>query len=230
MSAAERFYARSHELNAHPQVRSPEEVLKELALPSHRYYCVQQHLRSHPNLSVVELGFGLPEIAAALSRICRSYHIVDVVDRRDGAVLPENVPFTRADLNDDFPFATGELDCTVAMMVIEHLFDPFHSFSEVARITRRGGKVFVNLPNIASIKCRLELLQGKMPVTSSGNWFERCEWDGNHLHYFTISDTIRLATKFGLTLDSVYPVGNYLWFKRLNPGLFCHEISFSFSR
>jgi SAM-dependent methyltransferase len=230
MTAAERFYSRSNEINERAQVRSSDEVLEELAQPSHRYFCVQQHLRTHPNLSVIELGFGSPGVAAALSLFCRSYRIVDVVDRRDDTVLPENVPFTRADLNDDFPFSNGEFDCTVAMMVIEHLFDPFHSFSEVARITRQGGKVLVNLPNIASIRCRLELLQGKMPVTSSNNWYEKCEWDGNHLHYFTVSDTIRLAKKFGLTLDAVYPVGNQLWLKRLNPRLFCHEISYSFSK
>jgi SAM-dependent methyltransferase len=230
MSAAERFYTRSHETHERPKIEAPSETLKELAAPNHRYYCVHEHLRVHPDLSVVELGFGSPGIAAALSRFCRNYHIVDVVDRREDALLPGNVRFTRADLNDDYPFSNGEFDCTVAMMVIEHLFDPFHSFAEVARITRPGGKVLVNLPNIASIRCRLELLQGKMPVTSSVNWFETGEWDGNHLHYFTVSDTIRLACKVGLTLDAVYPVGNQLWLKRLNPRLFCHEISYSFSK
>ena len=34
-----------------------------------------------------------------------------------------------------------------------------------------------------------------MPVTSSPDWFEKSEWDGNHLHNFTVSDTIRLSAK-----------------------------------
>jgi SAM-dependent methyltransferase len=228
MSAAERFYGRA--LKVQPQVRPSDEMLKELAQPRHRYYCVHQYLQAHPDLTVVEPGFGEPEIAAPLAQICRSYRIMDVVDRRRNATLPDNVPFTKADLNDDYPFADGEFDCTVAMMVIEHLFDPFHSFSEVARITHPGGKVSVNLPNIASIKCRWEFLQGKMPVTSSPDWFEKSEWDGNHLHNFTVSDTIRLAKKCGLVLEAVHPVGHQLWLKKLNLALFCHEISFSFTR
>jgi hypothetical protein len=75
MSAAERFYGRA--LKVQPQVRPSDEMQKELAQPRHRYYCVHQYLQAHPDLTVVELGFGEPEIAAALAQICRSYRIVD---------------------------------------------------------------------------------------------------------------------------------------------------------
>jgi SAM-dependent methyltransferase len=211
-------------------VTPPDLVLRELARPKHRYHCVYKYVRAYPNLSALELGFGSPEVAAALSGLVRTYHIVDVVDRRGDSDLPGNVPFTQADLNDDFPFSDNEFDCTIAMMVIEHLFDPFHSFYEVARVTRRGGKILINLPNIGSLKCRLQLLRGKIPITSSHDWFEKSEWDGNHLHYFTVSETIRIAGKYGLILDSVHSVGNHLWLKDLRPSLFCHEISFAFSK
>jgi ubiquinone/menaquinone biosynthesis C-methylase UbiE len=234
MSAAERFYSKSHELNEKlsgpRKPLSVAEVLREFALPQHRYHCVYQHFRAHPDLSAIELGFGVPEYAAAIASLTKNLHIVDVADRRGDTVLPDNLRFTRSDLNDDFPFSDSEFDCTIAMMVIEHLFDPFHSFEEIARITKPGGKVLINLPNIASIKCRLELLRGEMPVTSSSNWYEKGEWDGNHLHYFTISNTERIAKKFGLRLESIFPVGNQLWLKKMNPALFCHEISFAFSK
>ena len=39
-----------------------------------------------------------------------------------------------ADLNDRFPFEDSEFDSVIAMMVVEHLFDPFHAFGEIARI------------------------------------------------------------------------------------------------
>jgi len=233
-SPAESFYLRSHRLNESlggpKRIRLPDLVLKELSQRRHRYYCVSKHLQEHPNLSALELGFGSPEIAAALASLVRSYHIVDVVDRRGDSNLPDNVPFTQADLNHDFPFSDDQFDCTIAMMVIEHLFDPFQSFCEIARITRRGGKVLINLPNIGSFRCRLQLLGGRIPITSSRDWFEKREWDGNHLHYFTVSETIRIAAKYGLTLDSVHSVGNHLWLKDLRPSLFCHEISFAFSK
>jgi hypothetical protein len=68
------------------------------------------------------------------------------------------------------------------------------------------------------------------PALSSPDWFEKSEWDGHHLHNFTVSEAIRLAKKCGLVLDAVHPVGHQLWLKKLNPALFCHEISFSFTR
>jgi SAM-dependent methyltransferase len=232
--AAERFYARNHRLHEDANLgKTPKttgQVLADLAQPRHRYFCVNEHLRANPGLSVVELGFGSPDIAQALSTVAAAYRIVDVVPRHRGTSLPANVDFTKADLNEDFPFADGAFDCTVAMMVVEHLFDPFHSFREIARITRPGGRIFVNLPNVASVRCRLQLACGRMPNTSSADWFEKEEWDGNHLHYFTVRDTLRLARHVGLTPLAHYPVGNLLWLKRLAPGFFCHEISFAFLR
>jgi SAM-dependent methyltransferase len=231
---AQRFYAASDSRNRQfsdpGQGRNSSDVAALLSQPSHRYHCVLEYLRATPDQAVVELGFGNDQIAVALARWCRTYRIVDVVDRRRESTSTGNIAFTNADLNLDFPFADRTFDCTVAMMVIEHLFDPFHSFSEVARITRPGGKVFVNLPNIASIRCRLQLLLGLMPVTSSRDWFDKHDWDGNHLHNFTFAETLRIARKFGLALDRIHAIGRAAWFKQLRPSLLCHEISFAFSR
>lgn len=231
----ERFYAKSHQFHQSHQVpgapdKTPDQILEEVTARRHRYYCVSEHLMANRDLSVVELGFGSAAVPLALSRFVAHYKIVDIVPRHEGASFSDKVSFTKADLNEDFPFADGEFDCTIAMMLVEHLFDPFHSFREIARITKRGGKIFVNLPNIASIRCRLQLAVGKMPVTSSADWFEKEEWDGNHLHYFTIRDTQRLAEHVGLKLDAYFPVGNQLWLKCIAPSLFCHEVSFAFSK
>ena len=233
-SAASRFYARSHLINQNPGDSSKpadtRNVLGNLGKAEHRYHCVYRYLSDNPGRNVVELGFGNPEIPNALASLCGTYHIVDIVDRRREASSPQNLSFTAADLNDDFPFADKQFDDSIAMMVIEHLFDPFHSFREIALITRNGGRVLVNLPNIASIKCRVQLLAGNMPVTSSPDWFEKQEWDGNHLHNFTVGDTLRLASKTGLKIERIFPVGKLIGWKRLWPSLLCHEVSYQFIR
>lgn len=69
-----------------------------------------------------------------------------------------------------------------------------------------------------------------MPVTSSRDWFEKREWDGNQLHYFTIADTICLAAISGLRLEAIHPVGELPGLKRFWPALLCHEISYEFSK
>lgn len=231
--STKRFYQDSHIRNT-AGVRVPmlayESAAAELLGSAHRYRCVFEWLRAASNSTAVELGFGSPRLLAALSQGCKAYTIVDVVDRTGETDLPANVLFQQADLSSDFPFADAEFDCVIAMMIVEHLFDPFHSFREIARITAPGGKVFVNLPNIGSVRCRLELLAGRMPVTSSRDWFAKREWDDNHLHYFTVADTLRLAEVSGLHLEAMYPVGRFPRLKRLRPSLLCHEISYQFRR
>jgi ubiquinone/menaquinone biosynthesis C-methylase UbiE len=134
------------------------------------------------------------------------------------------------DLNYDLPFPDESFDVSIAMMVIEHLFNPFHSFREIARTTARGGHIFVNLPMLSSIKNRALLAAGRLPMTSSKNWWQLEEWDGGHLHYFTIPTVKRLGEKYGLTIARLYPVGQGLRLKELWPAMFCHELSFHFRR
>lgn len=232
-SAAERFYERSHALNAKRNTAPPpsvDEMAATMSATGARYAPVMQYLEKHRGVHAVELGFGSPVTAAVIAQFCSTFNIVDVADRRAGTDLPKNTEFTKADLNDDFPLPDNTFDVVIAMMVVEHLFDPFHSFQEICRITRPGGRIFINVPNIGSFRCRLQLLRGQMPVTSSVDWFEKREWDGNHLHYFTISEVKRLAEVSGMRLEEHVPVGNALALKRLRPSLFCHEISYVFTK
>jgi SAM-dependent methyltransferase len=232
-NAAERFYERSHEQNkrisAVPTV-TVTEMTERMRSPEHRYFSVMQYLEAHPGLDAVELGFGSLVLAAALAQFCRSYRIVDIADRREGMELPANMEFSKSNLDEDFNLPAESFDAVVAMMVIEHLYDPFHSFEQVFRLVRPGGRIFINLPNIGSIHCRWQLLQGKLPVTSSPDWFEKREWDGNHLHYFTLQETLRLAEFTGMRLEGIFPVGRHTALKRMRPSLLCHEISYVFSK
>jgi ubiquinone/menaquinone biosynthesis C-methylase UbiE len=75
----------------------------------------------------------------ALASLSTTYTIVDIVDRYSVGTIPGNVKFVLCDLNEDFPFDDAQFDVVLAMMVVEHLFDPFHSFKEIARICRPGG-------------------------------------------------------------------------------------------
>lgn len=165
-----------------------------------------------------------------LSPLVREYHIIDIVDCAAGNSLPDNVRTYCGNLDNSFPFQDGQFDSVIAMMVVEHLYDPFHAMAEIARICRPGGTVIINLPNIAALKCRLSLLAGRMPVTSAKDWYEKRQWDGNHLHYFTVADTKRLAGLYGLRLEAMHPVGRMLWLKRLRHQLFSHEISYTFRK
>jgi SAM-dependent methyltransferase len=231
--AATRFYQRSHDQNTRANAgRAAAPGQTDVDNPSHRYHGAALALTERNPHKIFELGYGGPEIVAELARRHpeAEYYIADVVDRIGPDNLPPNVHSHLCNLDNDFPFADGSFDFVIAMMVIEHLYDPFHSFREVSRVCRPGATIVINLPNIASIKCRLQLLAGRMPVTSSVDWFAKREWDGNHLHYFTIADVKRIARLNGLALKRIHPVGGSLSIKALWPSLLCHEITYIFER
>jgi SAM-dependent methyltransferase len=175
------------------------------------------------------MGIRRPGCAIALSRVFASYVALDISANR---IVGEAVPFRvmAHDLNYDLPFPDEAFDVSIAMMVIEHLFDPFHSFREIARTTKRGGYVFVNLPMLSSFKNRALLAAGRLPMTSSRNWWQHEEWDGGHLHYFTLPSVRPLGEKYGLVLSRVYPVEQHVGLKALWPSMLCHELSFLFRR
>ncbi len=60
-------------------------------------------------------------------------------------------------------------------------------------------------------------------------------WANPHDYFYaywslTVADTLRLAEVNGLRVDTLHPMGRHPWLKRMRPSLFCHEISFEFTR
>lgn len=229
-SPEKRFYDARHRRQASLLAASLDERRAEIRTPGTRYFCVTDFLKSPWDLAAVEWGFGDIARCAALNEIFGSYHALDISASTIAAGRPLAFSWSDADLNEDLPFPDGRFDVSLAMMVIEHLFDPFHSFSEIARTTRRGGYAFINLPLISSIKNRVKVALGDLPMTSSADWWRVEEWDGGHLHYFTIRYVRRLGEKYGMRLVRFYPVGKHLVLKHAMPSLLCHEGSFVFRR
>lgn len=226
--AATRFYERNYEWHAAQGAEDDlAELLAAMQRGNGRYSQAYEYLKAHPGLDVLELGCGSPAMGRIFGELARHYTMIDIVEARVGGEWPANVRTICANLDDDFPLESAAFDVVQAMMVIEHLYDPFHAFAELARVLRPGGSAFINLPNIASIRCRMALLLGRLPHTSTPNWFARREWDGNHLHYFTVASVKQIAELVGLELVAVAPVGRNTAIKRLRPQLLCHEINFT---
>ena len=224
--AARRFYERSHaELSKRFGIDHSVEIAA-LAAGNHRYSAAYNYLRANPGQRVLEMGYGGNGIIKSLAPLAERYAVVDIIDRLAGQPQPDNLTLHIANLDNRFPFEDASFDVVVAMMVIEHLYDPFHAFAELARVAKPGAAIFVNLPNVGSIRCRLDLLRGHLPVTSTPDWFEQREWDGGHLHYFTVASVQRLAGLSGLKVVAVEAVGSMPWLKRLRPSLLCHEITY----
>jgi SAM-dependent methyltransferase len=221
---ATRFYERNYERVQ--TTRDDSAWVESMKAGNGRYSSAFEFLAAHPDRVVLELGCGYPSIPKTLAPMCRSYTVIDIVRDRFADLAFNHVQTIQANLDEDFPLDNEAFDVVLAMMVVEHLYDPFHSFREIARVTKPGGTIFMNLPNIASLRCRIDLLRGKLPYTSMSDWFAYEEWDGSHLHYFTVDSVHRIARHVGLEVTGLRPVGQKIWLKRLRPQLFSHEITF----
>jgi SAM-dependent methyltransferase len=122
------------------------------------------------------------------------------------------------------PFADETFDAVTCLMVLEHVFDPFHAVREMRRVCKRRGRVVIGVPNIAGPKRRLELLAGKLPITSARFSFAEDAWDGYHLHNFTKNTLAWLLHKEGLRPVRWASQGRLARLKRLRPSLFGNDL------
>ena len=228
-ASEERFYSSQQPLTSYAK---PYNCTASCFEAGCRYSIITHSLRDSPVENrdlIVELGCGDGSRLLYLKRqfsFCNSLGIdlrfsKEELDGQGGVFFPAN-------LNQPWPIEAEACNVLIAMMLLEHLFDPLASFHEIKRVLAPSGRAFVNLPLITSFKNRLRLLSGKIPVTSVPyrRWFQEGHWDGFHLHYFTLSSIFDLAHFSGLRITKISGVGKFHSLKSLWPTMLCDEISF----
>lgn len=153
--------------------------------------------------------------------------------RREGVDIArcpnwDTEPDIRAQLcnldEEPLPFAEDTFDAVTCLAVLEHVFDPFHAVRELRRVCKPAGRVVVGVPNVAGIKRRLELLRGKLPITSARFSFDEGAWDGFHLHNFTRASLDWLLRKEGLEPIRWASAGRFRVLKQWRPSLFGNDL------
>ncbi|UZE93501.1 MAG: methyltransferase domain-containing protein [Candidatus Nealsonbacteria bacterium] len=135
-----------------------------------------------------------------------------------------NLRFFVRDIGKGLTFADKSFDVVTCVAVLEHLFDPYFVVGEINRVLKPGGIFIVEVPNIAYLKYRVQLLFGRLPVTSSPlNWKEM-GWDGGHLHYFTEKTLCKLLEESGFKILKVSGCGLFANFRNFWPSLLTGDL------
>jgi methionine biosynthesis protein MetW len=146
--------------------------------------------------------------------------IADVVVERARATCSEmlgsldGVQVQSADLNTRLPFPDATFDAVTAIAVLEHLFDPYLVVAEFNRVLKPGGQLIVEVPNLAWLPRRVDVLFGRLPVTGDEEG-----WDGGHLHYFTFSALRQLLTSHGFAVHHMSSTGVFARLRNIWPTL-----------
>jgi len=100
-----------------------------------------------------------------------------------------------SNLNEGYiPYKDDFFDCSTALEVLEHVWDPSRLLKEIRRILKSGGRLILTTPNIRYLRnLRTLIFLGSFPHTSTDSFV----WGGGHLHYFTRKDLISLLSHAG---------------------------------
>jgi len=129
----------------------------------------------------------------------------DIVDVSP-AVIPPGVIFRKCDAV-EIPFDNAQFEVVVMASVIEHLEQPHRTFAEMARVTKPGGVVLMNLPNKWDYVSVVARASGRFK-SSILKKVVRTEWDDFPVQYRcnTKRSLRRIATAAGFTVEEVRPI------------------------
>lgn len=98
--------------------------------------------------SILETGCGTGKNTAFLVEIGTSVHALDfsqgMIEKAKEKVRARNLRFSMADLTKHWPCEDADYDLITCNLVLEHIQDLTHIFSEAARTLRTGGQFFIN--------------------------------------------------------------------------------------
>lgn len=141
---------------------------------------------------VLELGVGDAALTRRLHEAGASGDGVEISETSAKLASPYCRRVLTADLNEiDRLALEPPYDICLAADVLEHLYRPDYVLSRLKTVVRRGGHLYVSLPNVANIYVRMNLLFGRFPRTRRG------PLDETHLHFYTFRDMRRLIAKTG---------------------------------
>lgn len=149
------------------------------------------------NAEVLDAGAGHGALSYQLNRA--GYKVI-ALDFNNSLFECEDIPFVEADLSRHLPFENNSFDVVIAVEVWEHINGHPNFLSEVYRILKPKGKLFITTPNILSLKSRMRFL-------FTGFFYSFKPLDLNktdglqHVSSFTYDQIIWLAGQYHFQLE-----------------------------
>jgi len=173
--------------------------IKPIAVPGiHPVFLKFFEKNTKPKSKVLDAGTGHGAIAEALYQL--GYDVI-ASDLNQTIYHCKNVPFVFSDITKSLPFGDEQFDAVAAVEVMEHISDHEVFFSEVARVLKQNGKLFISTPNILSLKSRWKFLFSGY-FYSFGKLDYKTRDGLQHISSLTIDQYAFIADNYGLSLKT----------------------------
>ncbi len=110
------------------------------------------------------------------------------------------------DLSEKFPFESNTFDGAICIEVLEHLYDPKFTVSEIFRVLKPGGLLVTSVPNNGYFRERLRAFTHAELSTSISDFSN--EWKGAHIRFYNLKSFSRLFEVCGFQIESVRSNGD----------------------
>ena len=195
-----------------------------------RYSFIAQKIRKHTgdNVSILDAGCGIGVFLLTMKHLGHSCTALDF-DDSNVSLAPKYLsqfPFFECNLETEkLPFDNESFDVVVCSQVLEHFtLSHLPPVIEMRRVLKKGGMLFVDVPNVACFRNRLRILKGKNItwdyekhyldaepiITEAGTFFPH-----RHNREFTLSELVLLLSKAGFTTVN----GHFLKSRHFRKGL-----------
>ena len=224
-------------------------IIDYVKYPTNRYQaCVKYFKENFKGGDILELGAGNGAITKSIFNLklkINNYLATDFTNNRIEGIKKNihesKLKVARLDVENFNANEIGKFDAVIMIALIEHLIDPIKAMSEIKKLLKPNGILYIGTPNVAEYGARLKLLRGKFPSTASRNeGFTKYDnqkvslHDEGHLHYFTYNSLeIMLKQYCGFTnIKKEYlPVGKLIFgakfhykLSKIFPNLFSYII------
>jgi alpha-maltose-1-phosphate synthase len=118
------------------------------------------------------------------------------------------------DLSEKFPFEDASFNGAVCIEVLEHLYDPKFTVSEIFRVLKPGGLLVTSVPNNGYFRERLRAFTHAELSTSISDFSN--EWKGAHIRFYNLKSFSRLFEVCGFQIESIRSNGDSSLFDGLD--------------
>ena len=105
-----------------------------------------------PGGSMLDVGCGDGALSLAFASVMGAVHVsgIEYVDDVREQAIARGIDCRKADLNESWPFESGEFDLVLSSQNIEHLHNTRRYLEEAYRCLKPGGQVLILTENLAS--------------------------------------------------------------------------------
>jgi ubiquinone/menaquinone biosynthesis C-methylase UbiE len=122
----------------------------------------------------------------------------------------EKFHFFECDVDEGLRFSDNFFDSVTCIAVLEHVFNPPNLVKEIHRVLKPGGIFLVQVPNIAWMPYRIQLMFGQLPTT--GGVYLGADWE--HLHNFTQQSISLLLREAGFQIKGIFCSGIFAKYRK----------------